>query len=187
MLYEPAWRLIWGSPRAVGFSGETHDGGEHGGAVDFGGVFADVDVGGADLESFAGAENLGTGDEFFAIGGGEEVHFVFDGEDGGIGGHEGVGGVAAGAVGDSAGDSGMKIAVLLGEFRAKENLNRGMAGGQLDEASAEVLHHSLARETVSDARLIVRIGSGVSRMFSHGDEYSSAAETKREARGKYSD
>lgn len=69
----------WSSLRTVGFSGEAHDGGEHGGAVEFGGVFADEDVGGADLEGFAGAEDAGAGDELFAIGGGEEVHFVLDG------------------------------------------------------------------------------------------------------------
>jgi hypothetical protein len=50
-----------------------------------------------------------------------------------------------------------------------------------------VLHHPLARETVADTALIMGIGSGKSRMFIHGDEYSSAAETEQEARGKYSD
>jgi hypothetical protein len=156
------------SLRAVGFSGEAHDGGKHGGAVQFGGVFADVDVGGADLKSLAGAEDFGAGDEFFTIGGGKEVHFVFDGEDGGIGGHEGVGGVAAGAVGDGAGDSGMEIAMLLGEFGAKGDLNGDVAGRQFGKTGAEVLHDSLAGETVADAGFVLRIGSSESRMFSHG-------------------
>jgi hypothetical protein len=171
------------SLRAVGFSGEAHDGGKHGGAVQFGGVFADVDVGGADLKSLAGAEDFGAGDEFFTIGGGKEVHFVFDGEDGGIGGHEGVGGVAAGAVGDGAGDSGMEIAMLLGEFGAKGDLNGNVAGRQFGKTGAEVLHDSLARETVMDAALKVWIGSRKLRMVSHEGEYSSGTATEQWARG----
>lgn len=81
----------------------------------------------------------------------------------------------------------MKKAVLLGELGAKGYVNRGVAGGQFDETGAEVLHHALARETVADAGLIVGIGSGESRMFSHGEEYSSDATTEQEARGRPGD
>lgn len=78
----------------------------------------------------------------------------------------------------------MKIAVLLGEFGAKGDLNGDVAGRQFSKTGAEVLHDSLARETVADAGFVVRIGSSESRMFSHGEEYSSATTTEQLAEVK---
>jgi hypothetical protein len=160
----------------VGFSGEAHDGGEHGSAVEVGSVFADVDVGGADLEGFAGAQDAGAGDQFVAIGGCQEVQLVFDGEDGGIGGHEGIGGVAAGAVGEGSGNSSVKIAVLLGEFGTEGNANGHVAGRQFGKLRSQVLHQSLAPKTVADLALIVGVGNFEAWMFGHEGEYSSAGD-----------
>jgi len=78
----------------------------------------------------------------------------------------------------------MKIAVLLGEFGAKGDLNGDVAGRQFSKTGAEVLHDSLAGETVADAGFVVGIGSSESRMFSHGQEYSSATTTGQSGRSK---
>ena len=76
----------------------------------------------------------------------------------------------------------MKKVVLLGELGTKRDLNRHVAGREFEKTGAEVLHDSLARETVADAGLIVGIGSGKSRMVIHGEEYSSALVTEQWAR-----
>jgi hypothetical protein len=76
----------------------------------------------------------------------------------------------------------MKIAVLLGQLRAKGDLNGHMAGRQFDESGAEVLHDSLTRETAADTGFIVGIGSCKSRMVSHEGEYISGRATQQEAR-----
>jgi hypothetical protein len=90
--------------------------------------------------------------------------------------------LAAGAVGDGSGNAGVKVAVLLGHFGAKRNLDGDVAWAQFGELRAQMFHQSLARETVADAAFIVRIGSGKSRIVFHESEYSSAEGTFRRLR-----
>jgi len=77
----------------------------------------------------------------------------------------------------------MKKVVLLGELGTKRDLNRHVAGREFDKTGGEVLHDSLARETVMDAALKVWIGSRKLRMVSHEGEYSSGTATEQWARG----
>ena len=69
----------------------------------------------------------------------------------------------------------MKIVMLLGKFRSERNPDGHLTRPYFIELRAQVFHQSLARETLANAALKIRIGSGKSGLFAHESEYSSAA------------
>ena len=92
-----------------------------------------------------------------AIGRRHQVDLVFDRQHGRVRRKQAEGRIAAGGVGDRAGDAGMEEAVLLCQVVAEGQLDLDLAGRDARQASADQAHDALALEAALHAGLEVRV------------------------------
>ena len=142
------------------FAVHHHDGLLHQCAEAFEAVFQGEHFGFGDDQGAAGADDLAAGDELFAVGGGEEVHLVFDGQNRGAWGDHGHRGVAGGGVGDHADHAAMHKAVLLLDALPVGQVDFGAAMLDDGQGGADELHCMLPLETGTDAFGKGAVGDG---------------------------